>query len=178
MRFLSLPEHVRTGRRERGDQPYVDYSKSIILTTDDYLNLMADKSAKKVAATEERERRRAEAKSSKRRREESKVQAEVEKVRCRHERAAKKAFDALWTPSACASAGQRLHDRIRNSAPHPESIRVLQLCALCAPVWRQNMKIAVERRRRRRAGLPTCDLSPLTEPLCAHQSGAVTRTTT
>lgn len=52
---------------------------------------MADKSAKKVAATEECERRRAEAESSKRRREESKVQAEVEKVRRRDERAAKKA---------------------------------------------------------------------------------------
>lgn len=140
--------------------------------------MMADKSAKKTAAAKERERKRAEADNSKRRREEERVQAETQKITRREEREAKKVFDALWTPAACAAAGQRLHDLIKHAAPRNESFQQLQIRALSTPVCRQNMKIAVECRRRKKAGLRTCDLLPLTEPLCAHRGPSFRSATT
>jgi hypothetical protein len=137
--------------------------------------MMAEKSAKKNAAAEEREKKRSEAERMMRRREEEKSQAAAAKIRRREERERKRAFNALWTPAACTAAGECLHALIKHAAPRQESIRELQVRALSTPVCRQNMRIAVERRRLKKAGLSTEHLAPLIEPLCVHRGPAMTR---
>lgn len=138
MSFLLFPEHVHPAPQDRGDQPYVDYSRSIILTTEEYLNMMADKSAKKTAVAKVREKRHVEAESSKRRHKAEKSQAEAEKS---EKREAKKAFNALWTPTACTIVRQRLYNLIKHAVSRQESILQLQLRVLSTPICRQNMKL-------------------------------------
>ena len=88
---------VRAPWRERAiDKPYIDYSRSIILTADDYINMLEQKAERKAAPTLERERRRVEAEENKRKREFEKVKAALAKT-CEEEKLAKRAFDALWS---------------------------------------------------------------------------------
>lgn len=173
MQFLSLPKHVQPAPRPRSDQPIVDHSRSIILTTDDYLDMMAEKTARKNRAVEEREKRRCEAEGSKRRREAQKSEAAAEKIKRREDRERKKAYDAMWTPAACAAAGDRLHAFINQAVPRQESLRELQVRALSTPLCRENMRIAIERRRCKKAGVSTEHLSALIEPLCVHRASVV-----
>lgn len=170
MKFLSLPEHVRPAQRPRGDQPLVDYSRSIFLTTEEYLDMMAVKTAKRNAVAEAREKKRGEVEVSKRRREAEKLQVAAHKIKRQEEREKKKVFDALWTPAACTATGERLHTIIKEAVPRHESLRELQVRARSTPVCRSNMRIAVERRRCKKAGLSTENIPALSEPLCVHRT--------
>ena len=79
--LFALPQIVRrTPRARRMEEPLVDYSKSIIMTSQDYIDAMEAKAARKLAVAKEREERKIQAEARKLQREEEKTRKEAEKV--------------------------------------------------------------------------------------------------
>jgi hypothetical protein len=77
--FLQLPEvRVHTARRS-STEPLVDYSKSIILTGDEYIKAMEEKAARKELHEKEKELKKREAELTKGKRVEDKIQKEAAK---------------------------------------------------------------------------------------------------
>ena len=113
MLFIFLPKHVRLVERDCRDQPVIDYSCSITLTTEENLNMMAQKSMKKITATKEREKKHIEAENLKRWCEEEKSKVVTAKFRHHDECEKKQAFDAMWMPTACTHARGRFYAFIK-----------------------------------------------------------------
>lgn len=86
-RFLTLPEVTVATK------PLVDYSKSIILTSDNYIALMEEKCARKEALGKVNVEKKQERELDKKRREEVKLRKQETKHAREEERARKKAFD-------------------------------------------------------------------------------------
>ena len=79
--LFPLPEVQCSGRRvSRGGEPLIDYSKSIIMTSDDYIAAVTAKAQRKDFVAREHEERKIQAKQNKARREEKKACKEADKV--------------------------------------------------------------------------------------------------
>ena len=79
--FFELPQLVRSVRRARRDgEPLIDYSKSIIMTSEEYISTMAAKAARKEAVANEREERKKLAEQKKLQREQERAQKEAARV--------------------------------------------------------------------------------------------------
>jgi hypothetical protein len=104
------PPPARSRREE--DEPAVDFSKSVLLTSDAYITMMREKMNLKEAAAKEREERRQQAAKKKAEREASKAQQEAEKLQKAADAVALKAFKANWSTDAIRDAGQDLWDRL------------------------------------------------------------------
>jgi hypothetical protein len=79
-KVLELPRIGPPPKRTRATKVLVDYSKSIILTREEYITMMEAKERRKEAALNEKEARRIEAERKKREREATKFQKEVNKA--------------------------------------------------------------------------------------------------
>jgi hypothetical protein len=75
--LLQLPEILVPPARRSSTEPVVDYSKSIIMTGDDYIKAMEEKAAQKESIEKDKELRKREAKVNKGRRVEVKMQKEA-----------------------------------------------------------------------------------------------------
>ena len=84
--LFPLP-HLQRSRRTRAQgEPLIDYSKSILMTSEEYIAAMEEKVAKREAVAKEREARKNQAEQKKIQREESKARKEAEKARKEAER--------------------------------------------------------------------------------------------
>jgi hypothetical protein len=89
-RFLQLPiVPVSRFRRGTGEEPLIDYSKSILMTSDSYIDSLEVLAVRRQDATRAREIRKLEAEARKRRREAEKAEREKRKKHREEERAAK-----------------------------------------------------------------------------------------
>ena len=79
--LFPLPQVERCSRKvSRERKPLINYSKSIIMTSDDYIAAVTAKATKKEAVAREREERRIQAEQKKAQREEQKACKEADKV--------------------------------------------------------------------------------------------------
>lgn len=169
--LLCLPE-VTVSRRQRRSEPHVDYSKSIILTSDTYISLMEEKCARKEAVEKARAEKKLQREANKKRRAEEKSKEQENKLERKLARARKKAFDQSWSPAAVAAYGQCLHDRIRSGEPLPPNSFRAPFLGFPPEVCRENQRLAMERRRAKRRKEDVSNLPPLRSPHWAHQPGA------
>jgi hypothetical protein len=101
-RFLQLLQVAVQGRQRRTrEEPLVDYSKSIILTSEQYLQSMELKVERKKKAKREAEVWKLEAKKKKETRAAKKLQKEAEKV----DACSREAFKQKWSPDAICQEG-------------------------------------------------------------------------
>jgi hypothetical protein len=92
-RFLQLPQVVVPERQRRSrEEPLVDYSKSIMLTSEKYLQSMELKAERKKKAKAEAELRKLEADKKKESRAAEKLQKKVEKAQREVDARAREAF--------------------------------------------------------------------------------------
>ena len=107
--LFPLPQVQRPGRRvSRGGEPLIDYSKSIIMTSDDYIAVVTAKAVRKEVVAREREERKIQAEQRKAQREEEKAHKEVDKVVRRIQMDRKKA-ERKWEKARKAA------DRVRKA---------------------------------------------------------------
>jgi len=90
--LFQLPEVAGPAERRRRSDPLIDYSKSIIMTSEDYLRAMEDKARLKEDTQKAREQKRLEADCMKQQRAEEKKLKEVSKRKRQDEAAARRAF--------------------------------------------------------------------------------------
>lgn len=88
--FLELP-HAPPTKKRRTHQPLIDFSKSIIMSSDDYIAAMEQKATQRELAEAEREKKKEEAEKAKVERRKKKEQKELEKKRKQAETQARKA---------------------------------------------------------------------------------------
>lgn len=79
--FFELPQLVRSVRRAQCDgEPLIDYSKSIIMTSEEYISTMEAKASRKEAVAKEREEQKKLAKHRKLQREQERAQKEADRI--------------------------------------------------------------------------------------------------
>jgi hypothetical protein len=90
--FLTLPEITLPVPRRTRELPFINFSKSIIMMSSDYVNLLCEKAEAKEAAEVQRQRKQAEAQATKARRAVEKAEKDAVKLQRAKEKIAKKAF--------------------------------------------------------------------------------------
>ena len=152
-RFLQLPEVVEPAERQRRRDPIIDYSKSIIMTSKEYLCAMEEKARLREEAEKDRELKRRESELTKKKKAAERLEKEVSKLQRQQEVAADKAFKERWSATACARARDALHRRIQSGVPPLPGSYVGKFLMWCPPLCRQNQAIAIQRCQAKRAGI-------------------------
>jgi hypothetical protein len=107
--FLQLPEVVVQGRpRRTREEPLVDYSKSIMLTSEQYLQNMELKAERMEKAKREAEARKLEAEKKKETKAAEKLQKEAKKAQREVDARSREAFKQKWSPEAIRQVGEQL----------------------------------------------------------------------
>jgi hypothetical protein len=150
--FFELPQ-LPAQRRHHQTEPLVDYTKSIIMTSEEYIQAMEAKAARKEALEHEKDQRRLEAERTRGKRAEEKRKAESQKIEKRQDRAARKAFNERWSPSAIAKAGEDLHRLIKSGMPPAPGAYTGRFLWFCPEICRRNQAVVMARRRACKAGI-------------------------
>jgi hypothetical protein len=146
-RFLVLPHEDIPAHDPlpEGGEPQIDYSRSHILTSDEYVASLEAKAARKQALLEEARVRKIASEDSKERRKLQKLE-KMQKAKERTEkRAANKREKDYWEQVKRNGWGDKLHEFIKASAQNPAlSLRTPHNLAV-PPICRYNQKIAMLR---------------------------------
>ena len=109
--ILALPQTVSIPRRNRGT-PFIDYSKSIIMTSDEYIAALEQKQERREEVSREKEKRKANLEINKNRKAKEKKQKAEEKKMKAEERAEE--HGVMWPTKRCIEVGVKLHEAIRD----------------------------------------------------------------
>jgi hypothetical protein len=161
--FLQLPEVQVCPRRSTTCEPLVDYSKSIIMTGDDYIKAMEEKAVRKELVEKDKELKKREAEISKEKKAQEKVLKEAAKLQRLADVRARRAFAEKWSVKAVAQAREELHQRIKSGAPPAPGAYVGKFVTFCPQICLQNQAIAMARLRAKREGR-TLDPALITTP--------------
>ena len=169
--FLQLPEvPVQPRRRRSLEEPLVDYSKSILLTSETYMEAMELKAERKEKARKEAELRKAESERKKEARALEKQRKEVEKIQRVNDARAKEAFAQNWTTKAIREAGERLQWLVKNAPPLPPGCEEGRFYGVLPQVCKENMSRRLAKRRAKKNGVGTvCEVPPPTAPAWVHR---------
>jgi hypothetical protein len=117
--LLSLPTMPISRCRASSTQPLVDYSRSILLTCDEYLKHVETLAARHSEAAKVRDAQKLASEERKRKREEDRI-VQVQKKKDRDEGKAQKAREkAYWADVASRGWGNELQARMKSTAPPP-----------------------------------------------------------
>jgi hypothetical protein len=151
--FFALPQLLAQPRQNRLE-PLVDYTKSIIMTSEHYILAMEDKAARKEAVQQEKENRLLEAERTRQIKSTERMRVQLLKVERLQDRAVRKAFNDQWLAAAVARAGEELHRRIKSSTPPPPGAYTGKFVWFCPEICRRNQAIVMARRRAYKARSP------------------------
>jgi hypothetical protein len=153
-RFLVLPQedvHVHP-TLPTGGKPQVDYSRSYILTSDEFLASLEAKAAKKQQLLEEARLRKIAAEENREKRRLEKLEKERRVKEHAEERAAQKCEKQYWDNVKKSGWDDKLHEFIKVSAQNP-SIPLRTPHNLVVPsVCRYNQRIAMLRAKFKKEG--------------------------
>lgn len=162
--LLELPEiPVRVPVR-RGGEPLIDYSQSLLLTSEEYIVAMQKKADRREAARIEAEQRRHEAERRKVEKQAEKKRKEVEKLQHEAEKQARKEFRARWSTEAIRSAGTRLQELVKNPPPRTPTDYVAPFLGNLPAICKTNMALRLAKRRAKRAGNEPGDVADAVAP--------------
>jgi hypothetical protein len=133
-RVFTLPTILVNKCRASISQPLVDYSRLILLTSNEYLRQVETLAAKRTKATVVRDARKVAAEECKRKREEDRV-VQVQKKKDRDKAKALKARErAYWANAASHGCRNKLQARMKSTVPPPpSSYRCVYIG--CVPAW-------------------------------------------
>lgn len=152
-RFLQLPEiPVQPRRRRSQEQPLVDYSKNILVTSEEYLQAMELKAERKEQARKEAEHRKLEGEKKKEARVLEKHRKEEEKIQRARDARAREAFAQKWTTKAIREAGERLQWLVKNAPPQASGVEDRRFYGMLPRVCKENMARRLAIRRAAKSG--------------------------
>jgi hypothetical protein len=135
-----------------GGEPQIDFSKSYILTSEEYMALLEAKASRKQALQEEARLRKVAADASKENRRLEKVQKEAKSKARALDRAANKRYNDYWEKVKRDGWGDSLHELIKANKRNP-SLNLRTPKNLAVPsICKYNQKIAMLRARFKREG--------------------------
>ena len=170
--FLQLPQVLVNPRRRRTrEEPLIDYSKSIMMTSNEYLHSMELKAQRKEDARLESERRKVESEEKKKTREADRRKKEAEKLQRVADGRAREAFKQQWSTDAIKQAGERLQWLMKHAPPPPTSSNVAPFCGILPPVCKENMARRLAKRRacKERNFEAAAAIHPATPPSWVHK---------
>jgi hypothetical protein len=147
----------------------VDYTKSIIMTRDDYIKAMEEKATRKEQVEKDKELKKKEAELTKEMRAEEKILKEVAKLQRLADVRARRAFSQKWSPKAIAEAGEALHQLIKLGAPAPPGAYTGRFVTFCPEICCRNQAIAKARLKAKREGRTPDPALNTTPPPWIHQ---------
>jgi hypothetical protein len=153
-RFLVLPQQdVPTYEPlPAGGEPQIDFSKSYILTSEEYMASLEAKASKKQALQEESYLRKLAAEESKEARRLEKLEKAAKSKARAEERATNKRYNDYWDRVKRNGWGDKLHELIKSSVRNPAlNLRTPQNLAV-PNICRYNQKIAMLRAKFKREG--------------------------
>ena len=142
-------------------EPLVGYTKSIIMTGDDYIKAIEEKFARKELIEKEKELRKREVEVSKGRKAKEKIQKEATKLQRLVDARARRAFAEKWSAKGVACASKELHQLIKSDALPLPRAHVGKFLTFCPEICHNNQAIVKERMRARREGRTLISPSPL-----------------
>ena len=168
--LLELPSLPQTARRTcRSREALVDYSKSILLTSEEYVHTMEVKAKRKEEALVEAARSREEASRRRSAREMEKQRKEQKKVEKAREARARENFRQQWTTEAIGEAGERMQYLMKNPPPlPPPESRVAPFCGYLLPICKENMAKILAKRRCMKFGGDSTNIEPAIPPPWVH----------
>ena len=167
-RFLDLLV-LPTATRRRRHEALVDYSKSILLTSEQYIETMELKAKKKEDALIEAARRREEVCNRRAVQALEKERKKREKAQKAAEARAKENFHQQWTTEAIREAGKRLQYLMKNPGPlPPPGSRIAPFCGILPAICKKNMARRLAKRRCIKFGGNSSSIEPSIPPLWVH----------
>ena len=114
--LLALPEVTVAPSRRRAapQEALVDYSQSLLMTSEDYVAAMAKKARRREEARVQSDLRRDQAQARRRHKEEEKLRKNAERANREAQKEARLAFKARWTKEAIRQAGERMQQLVKN----------------------------------------------------------------
>ena len=145
--LLDLPV-LPTAPRCRHREALVDYSKSILLTSEQYIETMELKAKKREEALVEAARRREETSNRRAARVLEKERKDKEKAQKAAEARTKENLCQQWTTEAIREVGERLQYLIKNPRPFPPpGSRIAPFCGILPAICKENMARRLAKRR-------------------------------
>jgi hypothetical protein len=164
-RFLQLPEVVvERRRRKTREEPLIDYSKSIILTSNDYLQSIEMKAERKEKARKEAELKKLEADKRKDARAAERRQKEAARIQREKDAQAREAFKQKWSADAIRQAGEHLQWLVKNSPCPPPGAYSAPFCGQLPEICKLNMAHRLAKRRVIKNGGSNIDNIPAATP--------------
>ena len=145
--LLALPRIPTKRPRKKYQDPIIDYSKSLLLTSEDYLNAMQEKAEKREAVRREAEQRRTEMQRRRFERQAEKERRDAERAQRRADKEAMAAFRKKWTPQAISAAGEQLQHLLKNPPPLTSTDYRAPFCGVLPPICKRNMALRLEKQR-------------------------------
>lgn len=142
--FLTLLRHTPP-TKETTTNPIIDYSWPLVMTSNEYMDAMAENARKKAHAENVRAQKKKELEATKKH-QEDKVLQEAQKKERADQRIAKRKFDEAWSAQNCKAIGDALHENIKENPPI-----VRNMGRYCG--WKHNMSIEIEKKRMLKLGL-------------------------
>jgi hypothetical protein len=145
--FLRLPQQEVRPPRVR-NEPLIDYSKSHILTSEQYVEsakAIAEKVAQAKDATVEKKKETT-LKAAKK--VEEKLQKAEENIQKEKDKEAKKIFKEKWTPTAISEAGEKLQRLMKEGCP---TIIHIPYFGMCPEQCKTNQQVAMSKLKAKRA---------------------------
>jgi hypothetical protein len=152
-------------RRKCREELLIDYKKSIMLTSNDYLHSMEVKAARKEKARYEAEQRKVDAEKRKDLRAAEKLQKQAEKAQREKDVQAREVFKQKWSADGIREAGKKLRWLVKNMFSPPPSPPIAPFCGQLPQICKDNMahRLARWRVTRIRTG-NVSDILPATLP--------------
>ena len=150
--LLALPEvAVALSRKLRGSQePLMDYLDSLLLTSDDYIAAMEEKSRRREEAHVQTQIHREQAQQRRASKEEEKLRKNLERAEREAHKESRLAFKARWSKEAIRQAEERMQDLVKNPPPPTAGDYIAPYLGILPPVCKNNIALRLAKRRARK----------------------------
>jgi len=141
--FFELPRSILLAVKKtpKYEEPYIEYTKSIWMTQDDYVKSSEQIAKRKENTAKEKEKRKLEVQSNKLKRVAKQRQKDQNKLEKEDLRTSKKQHRDAWSTKVVAKYGEKLHTFIKSNTALP-SWRA-PYCGSTPPICRKNQKQAL-----------------------------------
>ena len=128
-------------------EPLVDYSRSLLLTSDDYIAAMEEKSRRREEARVQAEIHREQAQQRRQEKEEEKMQKNLDKAEQEAHKESRLAFKARWSKDAIRQTGESMQDLVKNPPPPAPGDYIVPYLGNLPPLCKNNMALRLAKRR-------------------------------
>ena len=146
--LLALPEiSAPPSRRHPVQEALINYSQSLLLTSEEYVVAMEEKGRRREEARVQTEVHREQAQQRRIVKDQERARKEKERGQREVEKESRMAFKARWTKEAIRQAGERLQDLVKNPPPRVAGDYIAPYLGNLLPIYKSNMALRLAKRR-------------------------------